>query len=97
MTKSFFDELNSWYIQPNFAILCPLLRLLDGKLSLTSFKWVIPIKNGLTEIRTISDTVRTYNQQIENGLNDVIRTTWYSTLVKVRTLLANPKSFDDSQ
>ena len=51
--------------------------LIDGKLSLTSYEWVIPIKNGLTEIRTLSDKVRTDNQQIENGSNDVIRTTWY--------------------
>tara|TARA_Y100001949_G_C15975762_1_gene325961 strand:- start:12 stop:1607 length:1596 start_codon:yes stop_codon:yes gene_type:complete len=54
--------------------------LIDGNLKLTPHNWVEPIKNGLNEIRTLSDMVRTDNQQIENSSNESIRTIWYPGL-----------------
>lgn len=54
--------------------------LIDGNLHLTPHSWVEPIKNGLNEIRTLSNMVRTDNQQIENSSNESIRTIWYPGL-----------------
>jgi site-specific DNA recombinase len=54
--------------------------LIDGKLEITPYNWVIPIKNGLEQYRLLNDKVRTESQQIENDENLGVYKSWYPEL-----------------
>jgi site-specific DNA recombinase len=56
----------------------PLLR--DGRLELSAYEWLVPIKNTAHEISEGLEKVRNESQQIKNDANEAAFTQWYPGL-----------------
>ncbi|MBX6334260.1 recombinase family protein [Candidatus Saccharibacteria bacterium] len=50
--------------------------LMDGKLQITSFKWLLPVANNAKSIRAELEKVRTYSQQIQKASKEALRLKW---------------------
>ena len=55
--------------------------LFNGKIELTPFEWLIPIEEGLPELKSAIEKVQPQDLQIGNPELEPIRTKWLSTLV----------------
>ncbi len=59
--------------------------LLDGKLTITSDEWLIPVKNNAKRFRSELDKVKTCPQQIKKSLLEALRCEWCAVSYEVKT------------
>ena len=64
--------------------------LYEGKLQITPYEWLKPIKQNIKSIRQELNEVRTLPQQIQKTSEEAIRLKWQGVLEQVRTLLVAP-------